>query len=171
MQLKSLFSFGLLASAVFAQGPKTSAETAIADITAGVELMNKEIKSWTGDVVGASQVLVKAQELLDVVKKSTGKLSSEPAMALNDAVKIVKPANDLVKVIKQVIDGLTGRKANLEEAKLTSVAKDLLVDFSVEAKNLVAAIRIKIPDNVKVVADSIAKQIDAEIQKGIAAFS
>jgi hypothetical protein len=169
MQFKKLFSFGLLAGAALAQ--KTSAENALADITAGVELMNKEIKAWTGDVVGASQVLVKAEELLDVVKKSTAKISSEPSMALNDAVKIVKPANDLVKVIKEVINGLSGRRANLDEAKLTSVAKDTLTNFSVEAKNLVAAIRTKIPDNVKVVADSIAKQIDGEIQKGIAAFS
>jgi hypothetical protein len=171
MQFKTLFSIGLLFGAALAQGPKTTAETAIADITTGVEGLSKEIKAWTGDVVGASQVLVKAQELLEVVKASTSKVSAEPAMALNDAVKIVKPANDLVKVIKTVIDGLTGRKANLDEAKLTSVAKDTLTNFSVEAKNLVAAIRTKIPENVKVVADSIAKQIDAEIQKGIAAFS
>jgi hypothetical protein len=170
MHFKSLFSIGLLAGAVLAQG-KTTAETAIADITSGVQLLNQEIKAWTGDVVGASQVLVKAQELLDVVKASTSKVSSEPAMALNDAVKIVKPANDLVKVIKLVMDGLTGRKASLEQAQLTSVAKDTLTNFAVEAKNLVAAIRTKIPENVKVVADSIAKQIDAEIQKGIAAFS
>jgi hypothetical protein len=170
MHFKSLFSIGLLAGAVLAQG-KTTAETAIADITSGVELLNKEIKAWKGDVVGASQVLVKAQELLDVVKASTSKVSSKPAMALNDAVKIVKPANDLVKVITQVIDGLTARKSSLEKAELTSVARDTLTNFAVEAKNLVAAIRRKIPENVKVVADSIAKQIDAEIQKGISAFS
>jgi hypothetical protein len=171
MQLKNLFSIGLLASAVFAQGPKTTAETAIGDITAGLETLNKEIKSWTGDVVGASQVLVKAQDLLDVIKKSTAKIGSEPVMALNDAVKIVKPANELVKVIKPVIDGLTARKQSLADVQLTSVARDLLNNFSVEAKNLVGAIRTKIPDNVKVVADSIAKQIDAEIQKGIVAFA
>jgi hypothetical protein len=175
MQLKNIFSFGLLVSVVFAApqrgGGKTSAENVIGDISSGLQSMDQEIKVWTGDVVGASQVLAKAQDLLEVIKKGTAKLDSEPEMSLNDAVKIVKPANDLIKVVKTVISGLTARKSDLAKAKLTSVAQDTLNQFAVEAKNLVGAIRTKIPENVKTVADSIAKQIEAELQKGIAAFS
>jgi Hydrophobic surface binding protein A len=168
MQIKSILSYGLLAGAAFAQGPVADALTTISNQLDG---LSKSVNGWDGDVVSASNILLQAQDLLGVIDKSIGSVQAAAVMPLTDAVNILKPANQLVKQTQEVINGLISKKAGFDKAKLSSVVKDTITKFKSSAATLISGVQSKLPDNVKSVADSIGKQINAAIDKGIAAYS
>jgi hypothetical protein len=167
MQFKSILSVGLLASGVFAN-PITDALTTIGT---GLGSLSKDINAWNGDVVSASDLLTKAQDLLDVINKATPSVTGAAAMPLTEAVNVLKPANQVVKLTQDTINAMIAKKAGFDKAKLSSVVKDTIGKFKTSAGSLVDAVQTKLPDNVKAVAGSISKQINAAIDKGLAAYA
>jgi hypothetical protein len=168
MQFKSILSIGLLVSSVFAANPVTDALTTIGS---GLGALSKDINAWDGDVVSASELLTKAQDLLDVITKSTPSVAGAPAMALTEAVNVLKPANQVVKLTQDTINAMISKKPGFDKAKLSPVVKETIAKFKVAAGSLVDAVQTKLPDNVKAVAGSISKQINAAIEKGLAAYA
>lgn len=168
MQFKSFLSVAALASAVLAANPV--ADT-LAEISAGLDTLGKNIGGWNGDVVAAAGLLTQAQDLLAVIDKAGPTVSATAALPLTEAVNILKPANAVVKQTQATIDAMISKKAAFAKAELSSVVKDTISKFKTSAAVLVKNVQGKLPDNVKAVATSIAKQIDAAIDKGIAAYS
>jgi Hydrophobic surface binding protein A len=170
MQIKGLV-FGLMASAVVAQSAKNPVADTLTTIGGALEKLGKNINSWSGDVVEASNILTQAQDLLGVIETSTGAVKASAVMPLTDAVNILKPANNVVKLVQGVVDSLIAKKPGFDAAKLSSVVKDVVVKIKSSAATLISDVQAKLPDNVKAVADSIGKQINTAIDKGIAAYS
>jgi len=64
-------------------------EQAIYDLTNGVDALAKEIVQWKGDAIGASQVLVKANNILTNIKTSTALIKAAHVLNLAQVVEIV----------------------------------------------------------------------------------
>jgi hydrophobic surface binding protein A len=176
MQLKNILSFGLMAGAVLAQAPAAAPPTnpvakTLSTISDSLELLSKDIIAWTGEVVAGSNILMKAQDLLAVIDKSVGDVKSQQVMALNDAVNILKPGNNVVKKTQEVVDALISKKPAVDKAGLSPVVKDTFTKFKTSATALINAVQSKLPDNVKAVADSIGKQINAALDKAVTAYA
>jgi hypothetical protein len=179
MQLKGFFSIGLMAGAVLAQAPPSPAAPAASNpvaqtlttISNSLDVLTKDILAWGGDAVAGSNILLKAQDLLGVIDSSVGNVKSTAVMALNDAVNILKPGNNVVKQTQQLVDGLVAKKPAVDKAGLSPVVKDTMSKFKVSAAALINAVQSKLPDNVKAVAESIGKQINAALDKGAAAYA
>jgi hypothetical protein len=167
MQFKNLISVAL-ASVVLAANPV--ADT-LETISQGLSTLGGNINSWNGDVVAAAGLLTQAQDLLAVIEKAVPSVNSSPSLPLTEAVNILKPANQVVKQTQATIDAMIAKKGAFAKAELSSVVKDTISKFKGAASTLVGAVKTKLPDNVKAVAGSIAKQIDAAIEKGIAAYA
>lgn len=168
MQFKSIISVAALASAVLAANPVADTLASISD---GLAKLGGDIGSWNGDVVAAAGLLTEAQDLLAIIEKATPSVKATAALPLTEAVNILKPANQVVKQTQATIDAMIAKKAGFAKADLASVVKDTISKFKTAAAALVAEVKVKLPDNVKAVAGSIAKQIDAAIDKGIAAYA
>jgi hypothetical protein len=168
MQFKRFFAVAMATSVI--ASPMSPISDTIAAINTALTAMNSKISAWQGDVVEASNILLVAQDLLAVIDKSTATVKGMSPLPLTEAVSILQPANALVKQTNQAVDGLSAKKDSLVKAELGSVVKDTFSKFKTGATSLLAAIREKLPDNVKTVGDSIGKQINSALDKGIAAF-
>jgi hypothetical protein len=144
---------------------------ALGDITAALAGLKTKVGVWNGDVVEAANVLLDAEALLDVIKASSKTVSALSMLPLNEAVTVLSPANKLIKEAQATIDALIQKKPAMDKAGLTTVVKGTLVNFKTEAATLITAIIKILPDNVKTVGDSIGKQINATLDKGVAAYS
>jgi hypothetical protein len=179
MHFKSILSFGLLVGSVLASpapvpqasGAAVPVGKALSDITTALQGLKTKVGAWNGDVVEASNVLLDAQDLLGVITSATKTVSALQVLPLNEAVTILQPANLLIKEAQGTVDGLISKKSAMDKAGLSSVVKDTLTKFKTGAGEMITAVMKILPDNVKTVGESIGKQINTALDKGLAAYA
>jgi hypothetical protein len=151
---------------------------AISTITTALGGLETSILEWQKVTPKTSEefakkaltVLEKAEGILSTIGKATDAVKAMQPLPLTEAVTVLQPANALVKGTTKTIDLLISFKDDVTAVSLASTAGGVLGKFKVSAASLLAAIREKLPDNVKTVGDSIGKQINSALDKGITAF-
>lgn len=144
---------------------------ALSDITSSLKGISDKLAVWKGDATEASTVVSDAQKLLTTITVASKDVSGVSELPIADAVNVLQPANALIKEEKAVIEALVKAKPELEKSQLTSTVKEILSKFKSEASVLLGAVKKILPSNVKTVADSIGKQINLALDKGIAAYA
>jgi len=107
---------------------------------------------------------------LTIIAAAEAKIKPTVQLALQDAVAVLKPSNALQKTTDKVIDEMIKKKPALEKANVAAVVGATLVKFKAASESILAVVKLKLPDNVKAVGDSIGKKINESLDKGIKAF-
>jgi hypothetical protein len=168
------FVIGSVLASPIAQAPVAAGapvSKALNDITTALAGLRTKVTAWNGDVVDASNILLDADALLRIITTSETTISALSVLPLNEAVTILQPGNQLIKEAQATVDALISKKPEMDKTGLTSVVKTTLTNFKDAAVKTVAAVIKILPDNVKTVGDSIGKQINAALDKGIVAYS
>jgi hypothetical protein len=144
---------------------------ALNEISKSIKGLTTTVGNFTGDPMEGVQILTQSEALLGVLKKANATISSIAALPLNEAVLVLQPGNALITDTQKVVDTLISKKAAFDKNNLSSVVTSTLQNFKTQSVALLAAIRSKLPTNVASVGDTIGKQINAAIDKGLATYT
>ncbi|KAE9970459.1 hypothetical protein BLS_003894 [Venturia inaequalis] len=175
MKFTQVLSLGMLlgstvAAPTFQKRDAKPLIDALTNISKTTQSMTTAVTAFTGDAADGAKILTQAEGLLKVLDESTATLGPLPVLPLNEAVQVLAPGNALIADVQKVTDALIAKKEAFNKNSLGSVVGDTLTKFKGSAEKLVAAITQKLPPNVASVGATIGKQVNASLDKGIAAF-
>ncbi|OAQ61277.1 hydrophobic surface binding protein A domain-containing protein [Pochonia chlamydosporia 170] len=123
----------------------------LAGVQTNVDGLDGAIKAWTTD---PSKVLDASNKLIATIKQGTGTVKSSPNLALNDAVQLIKPVQELKNHAQTLVNDLKGKKAQVQKQGLCDVVRGEIGDINTDSKGLIDATISKVPES----AQNIAKQ-------------
>jgi Hydrophobic surface binding protein A len=144
---------------------------ALNNISTAIQGLTTSVGKFSGDPVERVQILTQAEALLDVITKANKAINAIDALPLNEAVLVLKPGNALITDTQKVVDILISKKPDFDKNNLSSIVTTTLQNFKTQGISLIAVIRSKLPSNVASVGDTIGKQINAAIDKGLATYT
>jgi hypothetical protein len=175
MKFASLVPLALLAGGAFGsvlnkKDAKPVVE-ALGTISKAVKGLTTSFAKWEGDVNEGAQLVLQAQDILEIIEKASKTIEPIQPLALVDAVNILKPGNELVTDVQKVVETLISKKPAVDKNQLGPIVKDILIKFKTAAAGAIKVITPKLPANVATVGDTIGKQIAVALDKGLAAYS
>jgi hypothetical protein len=175
MKFTSVLSLGMLlgsaiASPSFQKRDAKPLIDALTGISKSTQAMTTSVSAFTGDAAAGAAILTQAEGLLKVISDATTTLGPLAVLPLNEAVQVLAPGNALIADVTKVTDALISKKDAFVKNSLGGVVEETLVKFKTAAEKLVGVITTKLPANVASVGATIGKQINASLDKGIAAF-
>jgi hypothetical protein len=173
MQFKSLFITLLCGVAIASPVEKRDAKPlidALGTISTAVKGLTASVIGFTGDGANGAKILTEAEALLEVLKKATSSVTPIAALPLAEAVQVLQPGNALITDVSKVVDAIIAKKPDFDKVSLSGVVNEVLGKFKVGADSLIVAIKTKLPANVATVGDSIGKQINASLDRALAAY-
>lgn len=175
MKFTEVLSLGMLlgsavASPSFQKSDAQPLIQALTTISKTTQAMTVSVSAFNGDAADGAKILTQAEGLLKVLDDSTAAIEPLAVLPLNEAVQVLAPGNALIADVTKVTDALIGKKDAFVKNSLGSVVGETLGKFKVSAEKLVGVITKKLPPNVASVGATIGKQINASLDKGIAAF-
>jgi hypothetical protein len=175
MKFTSVLSLGMLlggaiASPAFEKRDAKPLIDALTTISKSTQAMTASVAAFNGDAADGAKILGQAEDLLKVIDTATTSLGPLAALPLNEAVQVLAPGNALIADVNKVTDALISKKDLFVKNSLNGVVAETLVKFKAGSEKLVGIITSKLPANVASVGATIGKQINAALDKGIAAF-
>jgi hypothetical protein len=167
MYLKHILPYSLMAGVVITQNSIVESLNAL---SSQLESMTKAVNIWNGDVIEGSDIFLKAEDMIDLINKSSASASIISPLTLNQAVTMLKPTNNLIALTENLVDSLISKKLALDKTGLSSVVKETFPKVKTAATKFVNAIQNKLPENAKPVAKNISQKLTAAMDKGINAY-
>lgn len=175
MKFTQVLSLGMLlgsavASPAFQKRDAKPLIDGLSAISKSTQGMTTAVTAFTGDPADGAKILTQAEGLLKVLEDSANSLKSLPVLPLSEAVQVLAPGNALIADVNKVTDALIAKKDAFVKNSMGGIVGETLGKFKVSAEKLVGVITQKLPPNVASVGGTIGKQINASLDKGIAAF-
>ncbi|QDS77991.1 hypothetical protein FKW77_002177 [Venturia effusa] len=169
LSLSMLLSGAIALPSIQKRDPKPLVD-ALTTISKTTQSMTTAVTAFNGDPAEGAKILTQAEGLLKTVDDATNTLGPMPVLPLNEAVQVLGPGNALIADVNKVIDALIAKKDAFVKNSMGSVVGETLGKFKASAEKMVGVITQKLPPNVASVGATIGKQINASIDKGIAAY-
>jgi hypothetical protein len=174
MLFKSIFVFALCGVAFSSDIEKRSAKPivdAVSSISAGIKDLTVDITAFRGDPKDVNKILSKAESMLKLMTDATKEISEIAPLSLLDSAQVLGPGNALIAEVQKVVTALITMKRDVEKQNLSGVVVDILTKYKSTATEMVLTVKGKLPSAVGPVGDTIVKNINIALDKGIAAFS
>ena len=168
MQLRHLlfgvFAVTVAAESIIAPVLKTLAQDVIA--------LNSTLASYSGDEEGLASILDKSNILLDDIKSGAETAKASPPLSFAETLSLADLTATLAAYSTDNIDTLIAVKPKLAEKPETiPITRSVLVDMQAAIQDFSNAVLQRVPLELEPVARKLVERIDADLERGIDAYS
>jgi hypothetical protein len=168
--LPMLYSVALCTDTTLQKRDAKPVIDALDSISTAVKGLTVSISSLSSAAEDYNNVLAQADQLLNVLVRATAEIKALSPLGLPDWPKIMTPGNALIAEVQKVINTLITKKPEVDRQNLAGIVAKTLAQFKVGAAELVTTINSKLPSALTPVGNSILRNIDNSLGKGIAAY-
>lgn len=131
---------------------------------------DKTVASWDGGMLGALSILVKASNLINDTNAGAATAEAAGILNMSEAEEICVASQDFANLVGRAIDTAIVAKPKFQNIPL--VGNPAVVAFLHKLRNaeFSKAICAKMPADMHAVSNSIVKQIEHHLDRGISAF-
>ncbi|KAL4879250.1 hydrophobic surface binding protein A-domain-containing protein [Aspergillus karnatakaensis] len=135
-----------------------------------VNVVGSAVASYVGGSIPGTDVQSESEELVTIINTGAANIATYAALNTLDALALVAPIQALTGDVADVIDALIAAKPNFDGDGLSGEVLTNLQDQRAATASLRNAITPKVPAALQDIAAGLADGINAEIDRGIAAY-
>lgn len=140
----------------------------LAEVKDGFNSLQQAANDFAGD---ATQLKQTAASVIDKVESGTTAIKNGTPLSLGEARSLVGPSNELAKQADSLATELENRLADVQSAKECGTVRSFLDTGLADAKELIAAIRSKVPAVAQGIINQQGNKILKPLQRAQAAFT
>ncbi|OAA57820.1 Cell wall galactomannoprotein [Cordyceps fumosorosea ARSEF 2679] len=158
-----------LAATVLADG--AAVNSALQTVDDGINALTAALNGFSGDIFGALPVLGASMTLKSDIDKASGVANNSQPLTSDDALALASTVNTIITDSTKSIDAFIAVKPKFDKLYIvTPIASGQIKDLKAATVTLGNAIIAKVPADFKDVATQLVGQINAQFDRGIAAY-
>ncbi|KAL1961187.1 hypothetical protein VTO42DRAFT_3132 [Malbranchea cinnamomea] len=174
--LTTLFTFGLAIGALAEPIPKPKRQVdaykeVLYSIVDQIAIVDTLITAYVNGQVPGDDVQAASDELVAVINDGATTITGLPPLSVLDVLGLVGEITDIIDDTSGVVDNLIAAEPTFAADGLDDDVLAGLLGLEAASENLRTAIVPKVPSALQGLADSLAAQVTAELQRAIDAYS
>ncbi|KAK2595115.1 hypothetical protein QQS21_007141 [Conoideocrella luteorostrata] len=129
---------------------------ALSSVQTGIDNLDAAFKQWTSDL---APLLDAANKLNAAITGGTSTVSGTTPLTLIEAIRIIRPVQELEDHAKTLVSTLKGKKQQIVQANLCQIISSQIGTIDTNSQALTKATVAKVPQVAQGVATQVAKGI------------
>lgn len=146
-------------------------EDLLNNVNTQVDVVGADLTNYIAGTVPGTDVQTSSEELIAVINEAADTVTGLDPISVLDALSLLTPITTLTDKVDELTNTLIGAEPNFIADGLADDVLNTLYDFKSAGENLRDAITPKVPSALQGIANSLADQVVADVQRAIDAYS